>query len=98
MDLRTGKVTFIGLGSAGPEDLIACAPGDERRRLMPAEVAVERLVLWDVEPVVVEEVQLDVAIAGTIEVVSVERPGLRWDSVRVPHAVRPQPLDGLGSQ
>ena len=43
----------------------------------------ELLVLRDVEPIVVEDVELNIAVVATVEVVRVKRPCLRGDAVRV---------------
>src|SRR4051794_19198965 len=63
VQLRVGQVALVGLGAGGAEDLVVRAPGDQCWRLVLAEVMMEGLVLRDVEPVVVEELELDVAVA-----------------------------------
>ena len=63
------------------EDLVVLAPHGERRRLVRAEVLLERGIEIEVEPVVPEQRQLDLLVAAALEAGLVERPRIGREPV-----------------
>ena len=70
------------------EEAVILAPHDQRPRLFHTEVAVPIVIDRHVGRVVVEEVELDGIIAGSVEEVLIEGIGIRADRRNVCHAVR----------
>ena len=64
-DLRLGNVAPEPLGAWRKEERIVLAPHRQKRRLVRAEVVLERGVQCDVALVVAEEVELDFIRTGT---------------------------------
>src|SRR5688500_1667062 len=74
VELDVLEVPPIRVGALGGEDLVVLAPDDERRRLMAAEVGLPPWVERRVRTVAVEELQLDLLVAGPIQQVLVDEP------------------------
>src|ERR1700674_287714 len=77
VDLGLRHVAAIGLGLRELERLVVLAPQDEKPRLLFAHPGLPPGVGVDVRAVVVEEVALDVGLAGLVEKGEFIRPEIR---------------------
>jgi hypothetical protein len=98
VELQGLQVPCVRVRPRGGEDLIVLPPHEQRRRLMLAEVGVPRRVERHVGPVVVEQGQLDVLVAGPVEARLVEGLGVRADGVHMADAVGVLPLRPVEGQ
>jgi hypothetical protein len=67
VQLGVREVAQEAPGAVGAEDLVVLAPDEQRRRPAVAEVLLEGGVPVEVEPVVVEEIELDLPVALAVE-------------------------------
>src|SRR5215469_10917410 len=67
MKLRVGQVTPVRMRSVGWKDFVVLAPDNQRWRLAFAEVRLDPWVDWQIGPVVIKEIHLDVSITWPIE-------------------------------
>src|ERR1700722_82655 len=96
MKLSFGQIPEVGPGANGGEDLVVLAPDNQRRRFPFAKERLKLRVKRNVAPVVMEEVELDVLVAGTIQQRLVMRPIIRIDTGDVGYAVGVLELGGRG--
>jgi hypothetical protein len=75
MHFRIGQVLFVGMRAGRDKKGIFAAPDYKSRRLVIAEIGVERGIEFDVVDVIEEEVELDFGVAWTSEEGSVEVVG-----------------------
>ena len=67
MCLHILQIAWVWHGSLCREDEVVLAPNDQGRRLTLPEKALKRRVKRHVRAVVVKQIHLDVAVAGTIK-------------------------------
>ena len=79
MELAVGKVAPKCFRARGAEDFVVLAPGDQQRRLVGAEVLLERGVAVEVELVVPKQLQLNGVVVLAVKPELVELPGLGRD-------------------
>ena len=87
MQLGLGQVAQIGARTVGGEDLVVLAPDDQRRRLLFAEELVEARIEVDVGSVVIEQIELNLHVAGSIQQRLIVQPRARIDARDVLDAV-----------
>ncbi len=85
MQLGVGKILEIGEGAGRREDVVVLSPDDERGRTALAEELLEARVEVDVSAVVVEEVELELDVSGTVEPRLVVRPRRGIDARGIAH-------------
>src|SRR6476659_3340987 len=88
MKLNLRKITLIGIRTSGGKYLVVSPPDDKRRRLVFAEVSLDLWIQWQVGPVIVEHIHLDIAIARPIKKCLVLHPVVWRDPAYVRHAIR----------
>ena len=94
MQLGVGQITEVGPRAIRGEYLIVLAPDDQCRRLPVAEEGLEFRIERNIGSVVVEEVELDVLIAGAIKQRLVVAPIVRVDPGDVRDAISVLELGG----
>src|SRR3954468_19136518 len=87
MELCAWHVGQVGASAVGDEVPVIGAPGDQRRRLLLAQVALPRRVQRDVARVVVEQVEHHLIASWEVEEVLVERPEVRVEALGVGDAL-----------
>ncbi len=80
---RIGQVALIGFGARRDEDRIVLAPQNQRLRPILTEQRVPFVVRRDVRAIILEQVELDRVVAGTVEQRLIDRPIVGIDRVRV---------------
>ena len=88
MEFGVRQILQVRMRAIGREDLVVCAPNDQRRRLPFAE---ERLELWierNIATIIVEQVELYFLVAGTIKQSLIVAPIVWIDPGHVLHTVR----------
>ena len=93
---RVRDVAFERLGPWRQEERVVLAPHRQQRRLVSAEILLERRVERDIALVVAEQVELQLGRAGPAQVEVIERVAVRRNSRRVGDAVRVLPDGRLG--
>jgi hypothetical protein len=83
VDIDVLKVPRIGQRARRREERVVPTPDHQRRGLVLAEIRPPERILCEVVAVVVEQVELDLRIARTVEEILVERPRVRTDQLRV---------------
>src|SRR5688572_7767341 len=74
VDIDVLKVPRIGQRARRREERVVPTPDHQRRGLVLAEIRLPERILCEVVAVVVEQVELDLRIARTVEEMLVERP------------------------
>jgi len=87
VDFGIGKIALIRMCALGGKDLIVAAPYDQGRRFALAKELLKLRIEADVGTVVVEEVELNVHVARTIQPGLVEEPRGGIDSRRIADAI-----------
>ncbi len=77
MKLNLGKIALVGMCAVGGEDKVVLAPDDQRWRLVFAEISLDSGIERQVGPVVVEQIKLDIVVAGPIEQCLIMHPVIR---------------------
>src|SRR5688572_32774143 len=79
VQLRARQILEVRTCAVRREDHVVLAPHDQRRRLTLAEELLELRVQLEIRAVVVEQVELDLDIAGSVEQSLIVQPGARID-------------------
>src|SRR5271156_112290 len=87
MELGFGEVAEVGTGPKCRKDLVVLTPHNQRSRLVLAKERLKVRIQGHVGPIVVEEVELDVSVAGPIEQGLVVHPVVGTDARDVADAV-----------
>src|SRR4030095_284804 len=74
VELQVLQITFVGFGPLRRKNEIVFSPHNKRRRLALTEVSLPPRVERRVRAVVVEELQLNIFVAGAVEQILVGRP------------------------
>jgi len=67
MHFGVRKITQVRMCTVFGEDLVVLAPDDQHRRLAFAEKGLKLRIERDIRAVIVEEIELDILVAGTVE-------------------------------
>src|SRR5262249_34711516 len=92
VELQVLQITFVRFRARRRKNEIVFSPHDQRRRLVLTEVSLPLRVKWRGRAVVVEELQLNIVVAGAIELILVGSPRVGADVLDVSYAVRVLPL------
>ena len=87
MEFEVREVAIIGVSAVGREDEVVLTPDDQCRRLMLAQVLLHFRIERQIGSVVVEDIELNIIVAGPIKKRLVMGPVIRRDAARVRNAV-----------
>jgi hypothetical protein len=87
VQLGVRQILQVGARTLRREDHVVLAPHDQRRRLPLAEELLELRIQRGIRAVVVEEIELNLDVAGTIEQRLILDPGARIDTRAIRNAV-----------
>jgi hypothetical protein len=74
------QIALVRMGSIGGKNLVVLAPDNYRRRLSIAKIGLYGWIQQQVGSIVVEEIHLDIEIAGAIEPRLIVDPIVRRDA------------------
>ena len=83
MEFEVSEVAFIGVSTVGREDEVVFPPDDQCRRLMLAQVLLHLRIERQIGSVIVEDVELNIIVAGSVKKWLVMGPVIRRDAARV---------------
>jgi hypothetical protein len=95
------SVLHIALERASPllgEDRVICAPHQERRWLILAEILVPARILFNVCPIFIEQIELDAVILGAAQKEQVRSPIVWTDFFGVARAFAVNPFHEVGGE
>ena len=98
MELQVLEVTLVGIRSRSREDRIVLAPDDQRGRLVLAEILLPLGIQRRIAAVAVEQGQLNLLIAGTVQERLHMTPSVRADRFDVANTVGVLPLGRIERQ
>src|SRR5664279_2527285 len=88
------QISQVRMRAIEREDLVVCAPNDQRRRLAFAEERLKLRIERNITAIIMEQVELNVLIAGTIKQSLIVAPIVWIDPGHVLHTVRVLELGG----
>src|SRR5215469_18267637 len=80
VQFRVREISFVGLGSFDGEKWIVLSPENQHSRLPTTEIFMPAVIEHDIRLIVMKKIELNCAIARTIEEQLVHRIGIRADS------------------
>src|SRR5262249_31598161 len=98
MDLTRWQIATKCRRPGRCKDWIILSPHGQQRRLMLAEVLLPLWIAFRIRAIVLEERQLDLGVAWTIQSPLIKGPGIGADMVRLAHPLGILPASGLGCQ
>ena len=98
VEINILEITLVGFGALTGKGIVVRIPGNQRRWLVASEVGLPLWIERRVGSVAVEELDLDVLVAGAIQQKLVVEPVVWSKRPDAAHAVCVLPLRGLDRQ